>query len=285
MPTQKLQFTSPELRLKVTGAGTPGSASYDGWTLREEWDPDRHKRGAEPYGEYRIIVERDVSSYDEVDERLVEGVHLVEDLERVWGYATGMALRSRGFSIGLGEFKPPKGWITNARAVKRVLQSQESGLIAESIGIRSTHWRTCEDFPLSPLVAALAAYRQADDLTRALVGFHFEGLMSGTDDGPEFLFAKGMEIVRKMLPGTDDLAKEAALHPDVRQSLTQSLHWLYEIANTRRNTRHPITKNPTLALHPAMTGREILDYLRNADSVIRGVVCERLGLPFVAVRY
>lgn len=107
MPTQKLQFTSPELRLKVTGAGTPGSASYDGWTLREEWDPDRHKRGAEPYGEYRIIVERDVSSYDEVDERLVEGVHLVEDLERVWGYATGMALRSRGFSIGLGEFKPP----------------------------------------------------------------------------------------------------------------------------------------------------------------------------------
>jgi hypothetical protein len=273
------------LRLKVTGAGTPGSGFYDGWTLREEWDPTRHKRGAEPYGEYRILVERDVSSHDEVNDRLVEGVHLVEDMERVWSYATGMALRSRGFDIVLGEFKPPTGWSTNAREVDRVLQSQESDLIVGSLGITSTHWRTCEDFPLKPLVAALSAYRQADDLTRALVGFHFEGLMSRTDDGPEFLFAKGLEMVREMLPGADDVAKEAALHPDVRQSLTQSPHWLFGIANTRRNTRHPITKKPTTALHPAMTGQETLDYLRNADAVIRGVVCERLGLPFVAVRY
>ena len=124
-----------------------------------------------------------------------------------------MALRSRGFDIFLSEYAPPPDWTRNAREVRRALQAQSSDLIVESLGVTSRHWRRAEEFPLNSLLTVLSSYRQADEITRALIGYHYEGVLSRTDDGPEFLFAKGLEVVRELLPGADDSAKQGAPSP------------------------------------------------------------------------
>jgi hypothetical protein len=168
--------------------------------------------------------------------------------------------------------------------LSETLQLAVGDLVIGSLQGGHVHWRTSSRFPLQTLVAGVAGYRSSDELTRAIIDFHFEGTMSETLNGPEFLFAKALDIVREILPGKTDEQKENSLPADLRETLTHSLHWLFEVANTRRDTRHPITKRP-LSLHPAMTGAEKLAYLRNTDAVLRGVVCHRLSIPYVDVRY
>jgi hypothetical protein len=281
----KLSFESPEIRLRVLKPDSPGRATLRGWDLSERFTPAAYTRGDVPYGSYRLILDRPIQIADHVWELHAQGVALIEDLELVWAFATGLPLRSAGFDLFLSEIAPPTGWRTNAREVDRELQAAKQGLIVEDRS-HSVHWRTAFSFPLATVAKALAAYETTDPVTRALVRFHYEGYMSATREGPYFLFAKALEVVRKLLPGRTDPEKERALDTEVRRSLHHDFHWLFDISNRRLETRHPTEqKGATATLHPPLDSREALAFLRDADTLIRAIACERLGLEMILFNY
>jgi hypothetical protein len=60
---------------------------------------------------------------------------------------------------------------------------------------------------------------------------------------------------------------------------------LYGISNTRLETRHAIATPAQLQLHPQLTQDERIDFVHDADLVVRTTVCLQLGLePFVVGR-
>jgi hypothetical protein len=95
-----------------------------------------------------------------------------------------------------------------------------------------------------------------------------------------FLFAKALELARFMIPGRDDKARETALPLRARESLRQSLHWLYGIANRRLEIRHVVGENNLL---PRLSRSERADFLHDADLVVRGVVERELGIQVAIV--
>jgi hypothetical protein len=113
-----LRYVSPELRLRVLETDAPGDAEYDGWKFVEHFSPDAYDRKGIKFGSYRLIVQKGVSHIDELATAVVEGVGLIEDLERVWPFATGMALRGFGFDIGLAPITAPAGWKGNEESLR-----------------------------------------------------------------------------------------------------------------------------------------------------------------------
>jgi hypothetical protein len=135
--------------------------------------------------------------------------------------------------------------------------------------------------PLRNALSAARSYLTANENTRLLLDFHSQALaLPGSQPGL-FLFAKGLELARLMLPGRDDKTRENALPLKVRDSLRQSLHWLYGIANLRLEIRHVVSKKHNLL--PRLSQSECADFLHDADLVIRGVVEMELGIPVAIV--
>jgi hypothetical protein len=134
--------------------------------------------------------------------------------------------------------------------------------------------------PLRNALSAVRSYLTANENTRLLLDFHSEALALPGSQSGLFLFAKGLELARLMLPGRDDSARENALPLTARKSLRQSLHWLYGIANLRLEIGHVVNKSTLL---PRLNTSERADFLHDADLVIRGVVERELGIPVAIV--
>ena len=277
-----LSFESPELRLRVMEPDSPGQATVRRWSLSEQFTAGAYTRRDLAYGSYRLILHRAVNSTDDVWELHYEGVQLIDDLELVWAFATGLPLRSTGFGVSVRNITPPTGWRTNAREIDMDLQAATQEFVVEDRS-HSVHWRTGVRFPLATVTKAVLAYETTDPVTRALIRFHYEGCMSATSDGPYFLFAKALDIVRKLLPGQNDNEKEKALDAEVRRTLHHDFHWLFGIANERLETRHPIERGAPATLHPPIASEEAFAFLRDADTLIRAIVCDRLGLEMILI--
>jgi hypothetical protein len=97
------------------------------------------------------------------------------------------------------------------------------------------------------------------------------------------LLSSALEIAREPLPGKTKAEKETLLAAELPGFLTEPLDQLFARANKHRETRHAITKIPTLAPHPAMQPNEYMDYFRDVDAVIRSVICRRLGLETIRI--
>ena len=134
--------------------------------------------------------------------------------------------------------------------------------------------------PLRDALSAVRAHLTANESTRLLLGLHSEAMAQPGSQSGLFLFAKALELARFMIPGRDDKARETALPLRARESLRQSLHWLYGIANRRLEIRHVVGENNLL---PRLSRSERADFLHDADLVVRGVVERELGIQVAIV--
>jgi hypothetical protein len=274
-----LAYSSPVLNLGLLTEGSPCTCEFEGWTFREVYEPNAAQDIAPGLGHYHLVLEREVNTPEELWHWDPIGVRLLERLDWVWAYAWGTPFRSSGFHISLVDIAPPAGWSSNAKDLSVDLQRQTGGLIISGGGITQRHWRRVPFFPLTRAIAALTAYPGADELVRELIGIHHQAHASKE---PALLLSKGLEIVRRLLPGQSDKQKQVALDPEIAGHLRSDLHALFGAANTRRSTRHAV-KPSELALHPPFAGNEVLDFLMDADFLVNAVVCQRLGLEVIAI--
>ncbi len=118
------------------------------------------------------------------------------------------------------------------------------------------HWLALPYLPLATAMHAREAYKRAEDMVKALVDIHYGALKLRRSEGKLFALANALELVRAVLPGRSDSAKQQSLRPEVTANLRQSLHWLFNIANNRFNVRHVLTKAAgKSALHPRLNYR------------------------------
>lgn len=274
-----LRFESPELKFGILGNATPSEAEIEGWNLRETYVPNAHVDIAKDVGSYRLIVERNVTQDDDVNKHNTTGVALIERIELLWAFAAALPLRSRGFGLELTIIEPPQGWSSNTNKVDRAIQADIQQVTC-SFRIVSRHWRYASAFPLQRLIPLLNAYGALDDeVVRELINLHYAAHMSSSSHGQVVLFAKALEITRKLLPGRDDIERGRILPPEVQSALSRPLHDLYDLSNNRRETRHAVSKKASVTvLHPPMSTEERSAFKRDASMVINFVVCNKLGL-------
>jgi hypothetical protein len=278
MSARLLRFTSPILYLRVADKEIEAfSTTFDGWTISESYGGATQFYEGEPYWAYQVTIERESPPEVDLGNDYIQGCHLAQDLDRVWTYSTGLPLSPPGFDIFLPPVNPPPGWTSNGSIVVpgedwSILQSREPS--------RHTHL-TLPRLPLKASVHALEAYYQADELTAQLCSFHFGSLTTTEPDLHFLLLAQGLEIARELLPGPDANAKQNVLPSAVQKALKRGLNWLFEASHRRRQTRHSITKVPTLGLHPPLDESEERDFIHDSLLVLQAVAAARLGLPLV----
>ena len=261
-------------------ADEPASVVFDGWTFTELYEPGVHVDVRPGLGRYRLELSRAVASVDEFWHLEPEGIHLLEDLQRVWAYAWGTPMHSSGFGIFLSILRAPDGWSSNGDELCEALQRERGGLIVKGRGTStSRHWRYAPQFPLRRAVQALRWYRAAseDNPVRELIHLHYRAHVINDSEGPPLILAKALEIVRELLPGKTTAEKQAALPPGVESLLSYPLNQLFNLQQNRRETRHAVVRTGA-ELHPPMDGVEGLAFLKSADLVVNAVVAERLGL-------
>lgn len=256
----------------------PSSGEVEGWQLREVYEQSEEPGLPSGIGSYGLVIEKCLTLADEARTEHATGVELIGRIERLWPFAAGVPFGGLGFGVFLSTVQTPKGWKSNVSEVDQAIQGATQELIVGEVRFTRRFWHHAPAFPLPALLRAIEAYAKADEIIKALIDLHYEAHHSDSKHGRGFLWAQGLEIVKELLPGKDDRARMASLSPEVRAALTQPLARLYEISNRRRTTRHVITKQPTLALHPQMQGNESSEFAKNADLLIRNVVCNSLGL-------
>src|ERR1035438_3702915 len=185
-----------------------------------------------PYG---LRMEARVHSKEEAQACQSQVRELAASLATVWPYVAGSPLFPRWLTIRVS--KAPTGWRTNSQKILSVLRRHRkpiagpgpiAGIELRFRGGRASSYRVIMPYmPLRNALSAARSYLTANENTRLLLDFHSQALaLPGSQPGL-FLFAKGLELARLMLPGRDDKTRENALPLKVRDSLRQSLHWLY----------------------------------------------------------
>jgi hypothetical protein len=172
---------------------------------------------------YGLRMEAQVHTEEEARAAHSQALQLAENLDMVWPYVAGARLFPH--ALRLESRDSPEGWESNFSRVAKTLPTTQALQISR---IRFGG-RYMVPLPLMPLQAALSAVRRlqaASDATRVLIQLHTRAMDNpGTEVGL-FLIAKALELVRTMLPGRDDRARQAGLSADGLGELRQSLHWL-----------------------------------------------------------
>jgi hypothetical protein len=283
-----LRFESPEKNLGLLKPSTPHKAQVGAWHLYETIKPHPHNDFRQKeIGGYRVVMERLVATQNEARQGLEGSYKLAQELDVAWCYAWGKPLIHVVQGLTLSE--APSPWSGNLVEVEMAIQRQAGGFIVVA---QQGLWREYAWWPSLPLERALItrqACLNARPIVRDLIELHIRSHKSV--DGSLFLLAKALEIVGAFFwkgsrasrnAGIEHEMKKVGVHP----ALTQSIDWLFDIANKRFDVRHAWDKDsPGVVLHPRMTTQERDDFTRNADIVIRAFICERLGIgvPMLSV--
>jgi hypothetical protein len=117
-----------------------------------------------------------------------------------------------------------------------------------------------------------------------LIQLHLGAMGNLGTEAALLLSAKALEICRALLPGRNDNQKQKALQLELTNELRHSLHWLFGIANQRREVRHVVLDASSALLHPRLSAEERRDFDHDSELVIRGVIAQRLGLEPAIVK-
>lgn len=273
---ERLRFVSQIAAYDVPDDATPHRAAIDGLQVSEEWM--RHDDSGLPQGvkAYRIALEAQVSTLAEVRDAWGRASDLSSDLDQVWPYVAGEPLLPVVLTIRLGD--DPDGWSSNFRELEKHF-ARASGAPLAYGEVINRHWMK---MPTPPLRSALEARSRLGSLTGAqklLHGLHYSSQKATDLNAQVFTLAKCLEIVRHLLPGRNDTQRHKSLHPTIQQSITHSLHDLFGLANNRLDVRHAV-KNPIgPTFHPEMTSRERASFVHDANTIVRGVVCDHRRMP------
>ena len=252
-----------------------GEGVYEGLYLQECHVPKPQPKFPPHFGEYTITVEANITTSGELSDASQRIGALANDLDKFWVYACGEPLSPLFMQLSFDV--TPKGWRSNMEEVKDyfVQNCRQPFAIVQ---IDPTRCMEMPCYPLSLALQAREAYKKADPVIQALADLHYTALKAQFGEGRLFSFAKALELARKILPGADDPKREQSLALP-KGSLKQSLHWLFDVANNRYNTRHVVRRDsPTPALQTRMSGQEIMDFQHDADLILRSLVCQKLQL-------
>jgi hypothetical protein len=274
MEDLRLWFRSPRLNLAVQGDASLSTAEYEGWCLREAYEPNTDRQGTPPgVGRYMLFIERTVS-IDDFCEWYAKGVRLTERIEQLWAFVMGWPLGGPRFEYSLRLLSPPKGWETNFKDLERVDMARQ-GVTGEVKFGRGPLWMISDQFPLPRLHIALSKYPSLDEVGRELIELHYAAL---NRSHPELILSKALEIVRKNKSMSEQVSGE--MPTEVRSALSLKIDDLYRISNTRRETRHVLLNDSSL--HPSIHEREEWkEFCESADLLVRFVISKQLGLETV----
>jgi hypothetical protein len=202
---------------------------------------------------------------------------VAEDLDRFWIYACGEPLEPIVVQISFDT--TPSGWQSNEKEVKQYfLRHAKEMFPVVKLG-NHRHTIAMPYYPLLPAIEARKACRTAGPLINTLVDLHYNALKFREGHAALFTLAKGLELAVRLLPGRTRQEKHELLPAEAKSLLTQPIKWLFEIANTRLDVRHVVQQTPQqTALHPRITGEEATAFKRNADVLLRYIICSRLGI-------
>jgi len=211
-----------------------------------------------------------------------EARQLASDLNMVWAYVALVPLFPKRIMFHLSG--SPDGWRTNFKKLKstRPIKPRPgaspgpAASFTVSVKINKGKYKvTSDSLLLQRAIDAVRAYRTASSEMKFLIQIHFAAIDQLGMVSQLILYAKALDLVRDMLPGHGDSKKEAALPADVRSALRRSLAWLGEMSNKRLETRHVASSGKLL---PRLSATESVDFVHDADLVIRGVVEQELGI-------
>lgn len=279
---RKVFFKSKPQLYVLASTGSPHQRTVGDWIVRESYEPLDDRTLPDDTVSYSIWIETEVSSPEEIWAKRSKGFELAYDLNRVWTYVCGQPINVA--RLGLVAYHAPAAWTTNAEEVEKDLQAAISGLTYKEISIQTRHWTYCPELPLAKALDVRESYETASDFVRTLIELHYLSLTSVKSEARFFFFAKALEIVRALLPSRTNRQKQKLLPVNIASDLHKSLHWLFDMANTRSNVRHVVQKGAITTLLPQMSVQEGRSFQHDADLVIRTVVCMQLGHePFLVI--
>jgi hypothetical protein len=277
-----LKFGSRERIYGLTSPCEAFSTSIGPFQVYEVFRPDVHGDIRPGLGAYSVMLEAQVETLDSLQQLYQEGITLCEEFEPAWLYVWGTPLHGFGWDLEIEELVPPKGWSTTYRGIQREMNLARSGLCA-TIELESIRWMHGPRLPLESALRIREKISLSSDVLQTLVRFHYQAHAETTMEAGVFFLCKGLEIVRKMLPGKAT-RQDRVLPSEVRGILTQPLHQLSGTANSYLETRHALqTKGSSLSLHPSLGGG-LLDFVKDVDLVLRTVVCIQLQEEPVLLR-
>jgi hypothetical protein len=273
--------------LGLMAPGAPYDTQINSWRVHESLAPhpqqDLRQKGI---GVYSLLLEREVSTQDEVWSALDEASKLSEELDIAWCYAWGKPYRS--VETMLRCIEAPEGWSGNLREVERNIERKKGGFFVDAAGFAYQHYAWWPCLPLERAVAARRACTKAPPVIRELIELHIRWHKSV--DRELFLLAKALEIVGAYF-GKSRADRNAGIEQEMKKlgvnvHLTQTAAWLFDIANERFDVRHAWDKDsPGVVLHPRMTDQEKRDFMFNADLIVRVFICEQLGIDVCIITH
>jgi hypothetical protein len=288
LATHTLRYTSPAKAYRLTPPVLPHTGKVDLWTVSERvQDHPQADLRKEGVSGYHVVMEKEVATEQDMAVAFTEACAIAVELEKVWIYADARPFHYLRLTIQPTD--GPKGWASNFKEVKQAIRQESQAKMFLEIRHNSRNWQTPPFLPLETALKARAAYLKSDPVLRDLIDLHAVAFMHYGQ--PRFvLLASALEIAGAHYPdstgsytraarnaGLEDLVMDAGL----AGSLTQTVDWLFETANSRREIRHTWNRDAA-DLHPQLTPQEAEDFVRNADLVVRVFVCTQLALPIVS---
>ncbi len=273
---ETFRLVSKPAAYDVSDDASPHRAVFNGMQVSEEWT--LHPDSGLPKGvkAYRITIEAQVNSLSELRDAWGRAGDLSEELDQVWPYIAAERLHPLVLTISLRD--DTDGWSSNRRELERHFARLSGSPLAHAEAI-NRHWLKMPSPPLSRALDALVQLRLLIGAKKLLHELYYSSLNSHDHDAQMFILAKCLEIVRTLLPGRNDDQRHKTLDPIIQESVTHSLHDLFGLANNRLDVRHAVENPVGPIFHPEMTGQERSDFIDDADTIVRGVICGYLGVP------
>jgi hypothetical protein len=287
MATHILRYASPPRAYKLTDPTSPHSAKVGRWTIYEDIQAhpqeDLRQKGL---SEYRGVMEAEVVNEEEMRRAGPEASIIASELENLWIYTAARPFHFMRLSI-----QPnygPTGWNGNVDEVKQAIRQESGADLFLEIQWNHRNSQTPPFLPLETTLKARAAYLAADATIQQMVDLHVAAFKH-SGQPRHVLLAGALEIAGSYYPdstgGYSKVARNSGLQKLITdagqdRNLTQTIEWLFNTANSRREIRHAWNQQ-TRAMHPKLSPQEAKDYVRNADLILRVFICTQLELPIV----
>jgi len=247
---------------------------------------EQHQRNLSFHGEYKIILKQVVNTREEMYEFAEKLNDLCRRIGRLLTYVIGYPLTKRtsdfyGIRKQIILLDEIDGWDSNYKKLNRVFQKIENPKqhIFGDISSEMKHWSQTENTPLHELIPILQKYKTLDEIFKILIRFHSLALCHGYDV-KYLLLGKCLEIAEALLPVPYNRKRSFQLLPVEIKNVfkKKTISWLYEMSNTRFETRHIINKKSPNNLLKEMDDQEYFDFMYLSDMMLNYIIRRQFGL-------
>jgi hypothetical protein len=278
-----LRYETDIVLLNITGDYSPSSTEIDGIAVSDSYKPsDIQSR----HGQYTFVLSKEVQSYSLLGEVDIAIRKLCGRINTLSTYILGRPLDDKstdsyGSKKRLLPFGEREAWNSNYEELSRELKIIENPnqKIFVSVKHSTAKWTTLPSSPFQSLVTLLQAYQDSSFETKLIIRFHALALRHEYDI-KYLLLAKALEIFKNQFKTLNSAFM--FLHEDIRNEFNgKNLGWLFDLSNTRFETRHVITRKPPKTVLPEMSDHEYDQFIFLTDLVLSNFIRQKLNLDQV----